>query len=421
MRHFIACLFVGSLLVAGCHGGHPSVPPMGSDSGPLPMGDAGVMLAPDSGPAMPDAGPSAPELAFELDSPPSSAILVAGGDVWHDVSSYRSDAVLDRIHVTMRGDAADVSRVAIFDRETLTMLGQDTLPSGVDSSRWVEVAPATLMSDGFYRYILMATIPAVLSHASAGTSDHLGSPFSGDAFRLGVDAVRTADGEASFAALLGNEFVIRRSRPLLTSQALSSTTISNGLDQDLNRWQASADSAGSIALFRNGLRMEINSAAGTICELALRKGSTDLSPDDYFIRGPEGRLNEGDCLDASVETVTIYFLGGDGDTVTGSGNVYTLHGLVNGFVPGDTIVSSLQTEDDTIVTGYLAIATEVDMILDLSPYGSPGTGSTRDMVFGWSDLSEVPSSALAGNRGGSRDWTNSYLVPVALMTTTLTR
>ena len=114
MRHFILCVFVGSLFVLGCSGGHPYVPPMGTDSGPMPMGDAGVVPMPD-----PDAGPPVAALTFELDSPRGSAILVAGGDTWHDVSSYRSDAALEELRVTIRGDAADVSRVAVFDRNTL--------------------------------------------------------------------------------------------------------------------------------------------------------------------------------------------------------------------------------------------------------------------------------------------------------------
>jgi hypothetical protein len=114
------------------------------------------------------------------------------------------------------------------------------------------------------------------------------------------------------------------------------------------------------------------------------------------------------------------------ETVTGSGNVYTLVGTPDGFVAGDSISTTFsRLSDDRVLTGYLFgtwTSTSTDTALDMSPYGAPY--STRDIRAAgliWSDLSEVPHGAAFGRDGGSRDWTNGFLVEDLTQTQTLTR
>jgi hypothetical protein len=236
--------------------------------------------------------------------------------------------------------------------------------------------------------------------------------------------------------------VIRAGAPNLLPQTLSTTTLANGSDQDLYRFLALADGIGGIgsapiAIRQIGMVVSVHArdGYGEVCNLHLRRGSTDLPADSYTIfalevdRSGSGRVYESPCVYGRGGSGQVIIRFVDEETISGIGNAYTLHGTVNLFASGDWIDTSFgfgglgETVylDTLITTGYIASGIHT-LEIDTSPYGMPGT-TLRSPVgasFLWSDLSEVPHSALEGTAGGSRDWTNGYLIGDLTQVQTLT-
>jgi len=64
-------------------------------------------------------------------------------------------------------------------------------------------------------------------------------------------------------------------------------------------------------------------------------------------------------------------LTGKEDTITGSGNVYTLHALVNSPIAGDSVSVSLDADSSNVPYGYVADGTANSIVgpnLDVAPY-----------------------------------------------------
>jgi hypothetical protein len=386
------------------------------------------------------------EVTVETNNLRQSTILVAGPDVWQNFAQYRvtvrdEGADMDTVRIHSTGEAASFSMVAVASDGVV--LGTCILPAGTDRDCDVHLSsPLRVERNSSRVFQLWGKLSYVVSLASVGGAT-TGVARSGNRLRLGLAAdVESGVWDASYAGrlnlrfrgmlsgdrmtaagpeLVGNEFVIRRTKPTITRQTLSTTTIANGTDQDLYRFQVSADAAGPIEIARIGMIMEINSEAGRVCNLRLRRGGIEMNPADYSISGPMFWGTER-CWSAGRLPVIIR----SNQTVSGSGNSYTVFGTSEGFVAGDTIsVTFSRLADDSILTGYLRsfwASTSTDIGLDLSPYGAPdSTRDARTASLIWSDLSEVPHSAMFGRDGGSRDWTNGYLIEDLTQVQTLTR
>lgn len=444
MRNLIALAFVlVSFIVSGCfssHGRPDFVAPMVDDTNPFIGGDAGP-TEPDSGRAELDAGPTEPDLGpIEADAGSDafvpmedagtdaspiiepdagrvwslsigafdmrpSAILIADTGNWEQIASVRvgPDQTFISMEVMLDGDAADISAVAIA-ADGLT-LSRNTFPSGIGTSTNIEfVEPFTTGHDEYRRMDVWVQIPRVQSSLETGGAD-IGACNSGDTFRVGVTGVDSYIGSArtrtSFEPIMGNEFVIRKSRPFITRQGLPTATIRNGAEQDLYRFQVTAETTGPIAMKRFLMLINIP-GSGMVCNLRLRRGSVEMSSSDYVI-------NNGDTTTCYFggSSVTVNFT--NEETMSGSGNVYTLVGTPQGFAADGSFTVSFGPSDPVVRTEYLYRA------------GGPIISDLIGDCLTWSDLSEVPHSAALGTSGGSRDWTNGYLIDDLTQVQILTR
>ena len=335
-----------------------------------------------------------------------STIIVAGGDWWQNFAQYKITSQyeatdLEVVRVQSVGEAAAFTQVAVaLDG---FVLGTCILPAGTNQSCNAYLSSSFRVErDGSRIFQLWGKIDNVVSSASVSGAT-AGCVRSGSHIALGLASdVVAGDWDASYAgalnmrftgvvsgdriyasgpASMGNEFTIRRTRPWVTRQALSTTTISNGSDQDLYRWQVSADSAGAVGIMGFRFRM-YTTGLGTVSNLRIRRGSWDIPTSDVTV-----------TYDGTYVVVAFT----SEQTITGAGNSYTLHGIVNGFGFSDTILTSFYLDaTGTQITGYVGS--------DAMVSGSVMTGIL------WSDMSEIPHSPATMALGGSMDWTNETYV-----------
>ncbi len=395
-------------------------------------------------------------LTITTDNLRQSTILVAGGDVWQNFAQFKATAQfeamnLERMNVTSTGESSNWAQIAVAMDGSPR--GMETLSSGFSGNKDVDMTATPIMvpKDGsvtFQMWGKLGTVQASSTVSGATT----GVLRSGARARLGLGAnLQTGNWDANYAgkfnvravglasgdlvystgvATVGNEFVIRKTKPTVTRQTLSTTTLSNGTNMDLYRMQVSADAAGSVGLKKVVYDVAV-SGATTFAAFRIRKGSTELPLSSVTITDGAGADLEA-ATSSAPGRVVVVFSGAPGDnteeTITGSGSVYTLTATVNGSVAGDTVSVSLARDlAGTIVTGYLdddAIALNAVSVvgpnLDSDDGISDGVAENPGS-FVWSDLSEVPHSAAYGTTGGSYDWTNDVYVEDLTQTQTLTR
>lgn len=396
-------------------------------------------------------------LTIATDNLRQSTILIGdGGAVWQNFAQFKATAQyeavnLDKITVTSTGVAANFTAVAIAQDGAVK--GQATLSSGVSGSKDVDLtgSPVVVPKDGSATFQIWGKLANVV--ASGTVSGSANAPRSGNLMQLGIaGSITTGDWDSNYVSQLnvranggasgdrlyatttaganlgsvGNQFVLRKTKPVVTRQALASTTLTAGLDTDLYKFQVAADSAGSVGLKKivfNWSKGDSNSSFN-FANLRLRKGSTDIADGDIDITSATSvnYYTGGPGLAETSGQIVIYFT--NEETIAGSGNVYTLHGTISGTVDsGDSLSLNFRRESTgTVATGYL---TDVAMGGIRGPHinaSSAASGSTdAEGTFVWSDNSEVPHSYASGTSGGSRDWTNDLYVEDLTQQSTLSR
>jgi hypothetical protein len=140
-----------------------------------------------------------------------------------------------------------------------------------------------------------------------------------------------------------------------------------------------------------------------------------------------GTLTNSANSSTAQRVVVAFDNGSNGgeETMSGSGNVYTLLANVGGTViTGDQVTVSLdRTNDTATVTGYLTTAATGNGTL-FGPHIDTGVAAgsnTTTANFVWSDLSEIPHSDAVGTGTGSRDWFNGYLIDDLTQSQTLSK
>lgn len=401
-------------------------------------------------------------LTITPDVMPRSTILVAGTDVWQNVAQYRATAQHEGVTITQAnlaslGDSASFTQVAIAREGIIS--GRNTLLAGINQNRDILLTGTgtlTVPRDGSVTFQLWANVSSVVAWGTNPATS--GIARSGAQIALGLNAgLETGEWDANYrghlnvratgaisgdriyaagAPMFGNTFVVRRSKPTVTQLAIPSTMLVPG-DMDLYRFSVQADAAGSIALKRIRMSLVIHSGTGArVCNVRLRRGSTELRwPQDYQIIGPGAHIDPAQCWDPAWWDLVILLTE---ETVSGSGSAYTLMGTPEGFMTGDSLMIAFGGYtgggdpgglggDIGVVTGYIrdlsGLGHSYDLALDLSPWNAPDSTMLISYYpgFMWSDLSEVPHSPFTGIMGGSRDWTNGYLVEDLTRTQILTR
>ena len=351
-----------------------------------------------------------------------STILVGGIGYWQNFAQYRVTARYEAADISMIriqsfGDAASFDEIAVAADGVVR--GSDILPAGTDRSRDVRLfEPFRVERDSSRIIQLWARVSSIVSGASVGGAT-VGVARTGNRMRLGIDAdVVSGEWDVSYrdalnvridgaisgdrlyvagAEIIGNEFVAHKTKIIVTRESLATTTIANGLDQDMYKLRVSADGAGAAGVM--GFRFRMYIAGGSVSSLRIRRNDT-------------GR----DFLDAIVNStgppsnfVTVSFA--NEQIIVGSGVGYTLHGVVSGFSFGDWISTSFYRD----VTGTSEIGYVVPGLWLGTDAGPLLTGIL------WSDLSEVPHSSAVSALGGSKDWFNDAFIEDLTQVQTITR
>lgn len=385
-----------------------------------------------------------------------ATILVAGGDVWQNFAEFKATAqyegmTIDRVNVTSTGVAAAFSAVAIAQDGVVK--GTAVLPSGIAQNKDVDLSgnPINVPKDQSITFQVWGKLANIQSSSSvSGSAIDTGSAArSGNSLKLGLAAtIVTGDWDSNYAtsfnvrtagsasgdrvytsgsSTLGNAFVARKSKPMVTKQNVSSNVLSQGADMDLYKFQVSADPGGPVAVKKMSFNISFTTNTNSTLQLSnfrIRRGASDLSTNSVRILealgatqvdlGASGTLT-GASGASSTHKIAVEFV--SEETISGSGNLYTLHATVGGnVVSGDALnVSFNRTGGSTIVTGYLTnrfVTSTTGLVgphIDTST--APANTEGANGTFVWSDQSEVPhSDAQGGAAAGSRDWTDDVYV-----------
>lgn len=402
-------------------------------------------------------------LTIATDNLRQSTILVAGGDVWHNMGQFRAtaqneDITIDMVAVTSTGDASYFTEVAIAQNGAVK--GSSILPSGVYQTKNIDLSgnPITVPKNGSATFQVWGKLSTIVASSSVNGAT-TGVARTGGQIALGLASdlqsgewsasydemynVRTtgiASGQRVYAAsagtnsmgTAGNTFVVRKTKPTITRQSLSSSTLTAGTT-DLYKFNVSADAAGSIGVkkFTFSLTTATTTASSlSLSNFRLRRGSSDIGLSDVTITDGLGNdLEAGTWINDATNNATprvVITLTGE-DTISGSGNTYTLYATVGGTVlSGDSVTVSLtRTADTTLgVTGWLT-GTNATSSAVWGPHINTDTAIAQDVdstsTFIWSDLSEVPHYTNTSGASRSRDWTNDYLVEDLTQTQVLSR
>lgn len=210
--------------------------------------------------------------------------------------------------------------------------------------------------------------------------------------------------------------VLRKSVPTVSKQALPSNTLAN-MNQDLLKWQETADGAGCVA-WKSKVFSVTKSVGLTVSDLRLRRDGQDLYPSSYKVITWKVYTGDGVTYQAAENvlmadwakgTINVSLLGEE--AVCGSGSVYTLHATVSGAVPGSTFdIGVLALPSDGVVTtGSIQVVTNYSV--GIKPIAELGDGQLIGSWSTYSDLSEAPHSSEILFDGGSIDWFTGTLVP----------
>lgn len=410
-------------------------------------------------------------VSYTASSHPSSAIIVAGNqDVWVPFASYQASAQfeaveLDRVAVFASSSNGGVtSDNAIYTTVAVAVggavKGQDILSGGTTGTKDIDLSnnKVVVPKNGSVTFQLWAKLSDVQSSSSVSGAT-TGVHRSGMSPALGLDsnlqtgewdssyfssanirATGQASGERVYASTTnaghGNPMITRKSKPIVTKQSLSSTTLAN-TDMDLIKFQVAADSKGPVSLKQ--IMFSISKTSGlTLSNFRVRKGATDKSTADFAINYSSTTGGLTDVESGSLATtqnsgyIILSFTNEEG--AEGSGNVYTLHATVSGAVSGQNIsLSFLRDTSSRRLTGYLrsnvafggVVSSTAVYLIDPSAAATSSEDSPQFVAthatgtFLWSDRSESNHNSSVGTSGGTRDWTNDVYVEDVSQTQTV--
>ncbi|MEO5928014.1 MAG: hypothetical protein ABIO72_04815 [Patescibacteria group bacterium] len=384
-------------------------------------------------------------ITITTDSHPVSTIVVAGKDVWVPFAQYKASAQFEQMEIDRAAILASSTAGLSSDNAVFSMIavasggavkGSDILSSGASGTKDVDLSSNKLIvpKDGSVNFQLWGKLSNIQSSSSVSGAT-TGVHRSGMAPALGLKSgittgewdsnyagavlnIRTtgqASGERVYAASTnathGNAQVSRKTKPTVTKQSLSSTTLAN-IDQDLLKFQVAADAQGSVAVKQMVFNLSVNGV--TLSNFRLRKGSTDMALGDIAVVSSNGTDLEAGTTSTGGYVVVSFT---NEETIVGSGNVYTLHANVSGAGSGDNVsVSFYRDPAAPVVTGYLVNSSAIAplpsnaSIYNIDTAVAPDGTADALGSFLWSDNSEVPHSSAVGTSGGSRDWTNDVYV-----------
>ncbi len=357
-------------------------------------------------------------LTVQADAHPTTNIVVAGKDAWVPFAQYKATAQyenisLDRIAVLasatagLTADNADFSAIAIASNGAV--LGQGVLSSGATGTKDIDLSASPVMvpKDGSVQFQLWAKLSSVqasstVSGATTGVARSGNAPAMGlnssstvgewnanYSGKLNIRATGQASGERVYAAdgaAFGNAQILRKTQPVVTKQSLSSTTLAN-IDQDLLKFQVAADSAGSVALKQVVFKVSINNCSScnvSLSNFRMRRNSSDIDTNTYAVTEGDGTdLKTGSMSSSSNQYVIFSMQPGQEESISGSGNVYTMHATVSGAGAGSSVTFTFYRDPTApVVTGYLLNSVRLRWLREQRQCLQLGHGSSSEWCRG---------------------------------------
>jgi len=366
---------------------------------------------------------------------PESHIVVGGLDAWDLFSQYQvwnfttESQVIDAIEIAQadpNGDAADFDSIEVEMDGFWCFTGNKVILAGGEQHFYLDSTNGpgcTIAPNATGTMQVWAKMANVVSSAAC-PSGH-GCARSGHTDGLRIENMHVASdpdffAQAPWEVVNPPSMVLRKSEPIVSQLALSSTTLAN-INQDLAKWQVAANSGGSITWKLAAFHLTMSDNV-QLSMLRLSRGAVDLDPAAYSIFAP--------CTDSACTTVKsgmVYVMFKTEESISGSGNVYTLHGTVSGAVSGESIRLDLdRAQAEFPATGQLIYYGAPFPILRPDPWYPPQTPSEFTGTFLWSDMSEQPHTDQwatddmhRADSFSSLDWTNDAWLDMPDMSWTL--
>ncbi|MBP9710390.1 hypothetical protein KBD61_05210 [Patescibacteria group bacterium] len=393
------------------------------------------LAAAEDAPPSPPAVPSCSLTAENIRDFRQPTTLVANED-WQPITEYRltaagDDVLVQQLVLQSIHNTAAFSEVGIF-QGTSTLLATGRFPSGSGIATIIPLPRELRLPAGREVRIQVSVRLAPVQPYSTTPAGTANVARSGNWIHLdmGESSLPTYQLEARcatsdmpvYAPALpdthGQRFMVRKSKPVLLQLPLITTTFASGTQQDLYRFHAQPDRAGDIAIKKLSWNYRyVADYRASLNNFRLFRGSTEVASTSYRIVNTAGDNLYIDSLtsrDMPTGQLTLIFE--NEETVSGSGNIYSLRATPRGHVPGD--VFTLTPPLDTLrlyPTGYLTSPGAVGAMDGIAgpniDESEPADGAPEAASgFVWSDLSEIPHSSMVGGRaGGSRDWIAGFV------------
>lgn len=394
-------------------------------------------------------------LSITAGSNPAATNVVAGSQIKFGeftATAQNEDIVVSRVTVTSTADAADFSAISVRTAGSTSDAGSDILPSGENQAKDIVLSsPVTVPMNGSVTFELWGTL-ATVKASSTVSGATVGVARTGDAAKLGLaynvqanpwDAnyanvynvwgVGQASGDRLYASasanLMGNSMILRKTKPVISRLAVSNATLQSGVDTELYKFQIAPDAAGAIRWKQVEFTVASSSSNSSLSmsTFKLFKGTTAIAAADIqILDGSNGADITGST---TLKGTKVIVLLRTEETVSGSGQQYTLHATPNyGSATSASISTQFTRSTGSPVTGYLA----GDAAGTATAFGELGltTTSSQSQIdttlgdvtggFLWSDVSEIPHSFATGTTA-SLDWTNDIYVDNMTETQALTK
>ena len=267
---------------------------------------------------------------------PEQGILTPNESVWHHIGtlyldSFGGDSVF-------RGTDVSGANIGLLGSVTLArdhiIVGEILAPTPACSCGSVRlIEPVTVRDSERVELEVWGLVPTITTLTGELTFGLDGS---------GVDAEAVDGGEFEIIVSQPYEsrFRVLETYPMVIPQALSTTSLANGIEQDLYRIQVSSAVA-DTSLYIGSLTFRLSGFGeeGMVSDLGIRIGSSPLSRATYrIVRTSTGiELGPTDSVSGLSDQITVVFTEADGLLIAGSGHVITLTGTPSGMTSGTSL------------------------------------------------------------------------------------
>lgn len=369
-----------------------------------------------------------------------STILVPSATAWYPVAKFSAsaqneDVRIERLMVTTTGDSASFAAIGIAKDGTL--LAESPLAGGIASAQDIDLSAAPLMVTkgtpvSFQVWAKLSNLQAssqttagaqaartgnafTVGLAGGNTSGEYDSAYSG---KFNVKMVGMGSGERIYAAgssTLGNTFVVRMSKPVVTIPS-TSAVLANNSEFPLMTFNVGADAAGPVSLKKFTLSFSKSTTSASSLALSsfkLKRAGEYMDSSLYTIVETGGADLESGTWPVASTTGRIVVTFASPELISGQGVEYSVRANVAGTASGDSIsVGFVTTGVSTVVTGYLTSDAANTTLSSVNLPGPNLNATTSGTVivsnpgtFVWSDRSETtPGSSTSG------DWTDDLYV-----------